>query len=256
MDAAIDGVRRRNVEQREIGVERLGAPFTRNVGILEQGLDLGPEDDPARHRGVVERLDAEPVAREQEPPRVRVPDREGEHAAEAVDAVLAPLLVAVRDHLGVGVGPEAVAVRDQLAADLGEVVDLAVEDDLHRSVLVADRLVAGRQIDDAQPPVAEPDGAVEIVAAGIGPAVDHGVGHGDQSGAAHRVRRVEIEASCNSAHGSDTCGFGALGARKGAGGQAREIEILERRDHALECIALAHLRPRLFAERAPHRPDP
>ena len=113
--AAVDRVGRRDVEQRQVGVERIGAPFARHLRILEQRLDLGSEHHARRELGVVERLDAEAVAGEQQPPRRAVPHREGEHAAEAVDAALAPLLVAVDDDLGVGAGAEAMAVRQELA---------------------------------------------------------------------------------------------------------------------------------------------
>ena len=49
--------------------------------------------------------------------------------------------------------PRASSSRAQLAV----VVDLAVEDDHDRAVLVEDRLVAGREVDDAQALDAEPD---------------------------------------------------------------------------------------------------
>ena len=67
----------------------------------------------------------------------------------------APLLVGVDDDFGVGRRVEAVAGGLELAAQLAEVVDLAVEDDPDRAVLVVDRLVAGREVDDAQPAHAE-----------------------------------------------------------------------------------------------------
>ena len=44
----------------------------------------------------------------------------------------------------------------ELGAQLAEVVDLAVEDDADRAVLVEDRLVAARQVDDRQ--AAHPQG--------------------------------------------------------------------------------------------------
>ena len=77
----------------------------------------------------------------QSSPLAPVPDREREHAAEAVEAVDPPLLERVDDHLGVGVvGAEAMAGRLELGAELGVVVDLAVEDEPHRAVLVRHRL--------------------------------------------------------------------------------------------------------------------
>ena len=61
---------------------------------------------------VVERLDAQPVAGDKELLAARVPDGEGEHAAEVLHAVVAVFLVEVDDGFGVAVG----AVDDGRAA--------------------------------------------------------------------------------------------------------------------------------------------
>ena len=59
--------------------------------------------------GVVERLDAEPVAGQQQLAAARVPHREGEHAAQALDGAGAEVLVEVDDRFGVARGAERVA---------------------------------------------------------------------------------------------------------------------------------------------------
>ena len=87
------------------------------------------------------------------------------------------LLVEVDDHLGVALGGEAMAAAQQVAPQLAEVVDLAVEDDDDRAVLVVDRLVAGLEVDDAQPLDAEPHLALHVQAARIRPAVLEGRAH-------------------------------------------------------------------------------
>ena len=89
------------------------------------------------------------------------------------------LLVEVDDDLGVAVGRQAVAGPQQLAAQLGVVVDLAVEDDDDRAVLVVDRLVAGVEVDDPQPLDAEADAARHVQAARVRPAVLLGCAHAD-----------------------------------------------------------------------------
>ena len=113
---------------------------------LEDRLDLRSEQQPVAGRRPVERLDAEAIAHEQQPAARRVPDREREHAAQVLDAAVAPLFVGVDDGLGVRPGAIAMAGASRLAADLGVVVDLAVEDDPDRAVFVR-RAAAARRRD-------------------------------------------------------------------------------------------------------------
>src|SRR5215218_3612366 len=61
----------------------------------EQGLDLGREVENAVRDCVVERLDAEAIARHDERARVLVPERQGKHAPEAVEARFSPLTKSV-----------------------------------------------------------------------------------------------------------------------------------------------------------------
>src|SRR5439155_12951223 len=56
----------------------------------EQRLDLGREQEVARRRGVVERLDSEPVARAEQAAQPAIPDGEREHALNAFETALAP----------------------------------------------------------------------------------------------------------------------------------------------------------------------
>ena len=59
--------------------------------VREQRLQLGAEEQRAvGEQRVVQRLDAKPVAREEQRRAVAVPQREREHAAEALDAALRP----------------------------------------------------------------------------------------------------------------------------------------------------------------------
>ena len=76
----------RVLEDQVLG-ERLGVG--RDLGEEgEERLHLGREREVAAGRGEVEGLDAEPVPGREEP--LAVPEREGEHPAEVVDAVDAP----------------------------------------------------------------------------------------------------------------------------------------------------------------------
>src|SRR5206468_12461461 len=112
----------------------------RRVGV--EGARLARKGKAVTVEPVVEGLDAEAVARGEEPAARPVPEREGPHAVEALDAALAPLAVGGEDHLRVGGAAEAVALRLELAPELPVVVDLAVVDELERAVLAREGLVA------------------------------------------------------------------------------------------------------------------
>ena len=130
-------------------------------GNARQCLELGGKSKErgraaAENAHVVQGLLAHAVACGQQSAVPLVPQRERKHAVDALDHSVAPLLVAVHQHLAVGARTEIVAPRLQLCAQLDEVVDLAVEDNLDAAVLVAEGLVSGGgQINHGQAPVAQ-----------------------------------------------------------------------------------------------------
>jgi hypothetical protein len=96
---------------------------------------------------------------------------EAKHSAELLNAVVAVFLIGVENGFGVGTGPEGVAGSLQSFCQVPIVVDLAVEDDSRRAVLVEDRLPAAAQVDDTEPPVAKPHPALHEIARVVGPAM-------------------------------------------------------------------------------------
>ncbi len=117
-------------------------------------VSSGPISDEKRqavcHIGEVERLDPEAVARQHEARPLCIPERDGEHASQALEAPLAELLVQMNDHLDVAAGRETVAPPLELGPELDEVVDLSVADADDPSGLVLQRLIACGQVDDRQ----------------------------------------------------------------------------------------------------------
>ena len=99
----------------------------------------------------------------------------------------------MHDHLGVAARAEHVAERLQLGDQLLVVVDLAVEDDATRAVLVEQRLLAGREIDDRQPAVAEADAGLDVQAAFIGAAMMLRLVHAATAGAVDLARAACVE---------------------------------------------------------------
>ena len=91
-------------------------------------------------------------------------------------------------HLGVTVRAKRVACALELAAQLGEVVDLPVLYHGARVVLVADRLIAAGEVDDREAARRKADGAVEMHAAAVGAAMDERIAH---RGQAIRIGRAD-----------------------------------------------------------------
>jgi imidazolonepropionase-like amidohydrolase len=75
------------------------------------------------------------------------------------------------DHFGIALGSELVARSGKLLAQRGEVVDLSVEGYPDRAILVGDGRIAGEQVDDGQPCLADGGSAMSVDPGGVGTSV-------------------------------------------------------------------------------------
>src|SRR5687768_9947737 len=141
-----------------------GAPMdgARHARQLQDRLQLGGEHELVPAIGVVQGLDAEAIAGKKQLLPPLVPDGKREHPAEPIDTASAEIFVEVNDGFGVAAGLEHVATTLEIAAQLAVVVDLPVEDNPDGPVFVGDRLMAAREVDDAQPAHAERHAVTEI----------------------------------------------------------------------------------------------
>ena len=198
-DAVDDAVRRGRAPEREEAADRAPVEVALDVDRLQQRLQLRREEELAAGLGIVERLDAQPVASHQQRPAARIPEGEGEHAAQLLHAVGLVLLVEVDDRLRVRRGVEGMPTRLELAAELPEVVDLAVEDDPHRAVLVPDGLAPGLEVDDPQAPHPQAHPRTQMKAVVVGAAMGDDPAH-----CAHLVQGdwapVEAQRAGDAAH--------------------------------------------------------
>ena len=136
---------------------------TRLLGVLQQRLDFGGKRKATVVAAVIERLDAQSIADQPQLPRACVPQGDGEHAPEVLDAVDAPALESSEDHLGVRmIGlPWIATVAVQMGTNVGVIVDLAVEDDPESAVGTGHRLIrSAGKVDDRQPAMPQTDTAV------------------------------------------------------------------------------------------------
>ncbi|MNC31745.1 hypothetical protein D3C75_800770 [compost metagenome] len=152
----------------QVVVEGHGVEHRVDVAALEQCRQGRGKAQALAVARQVQGFDAQAVAGQEQALVVALPDGQGKHAVELGQQRRAPGVVALEQHLGVAVGPEAVAQGLQLLAQFGEVVDGAVESQRQAQGVVDHRL--GRavgQVHDFQAPVAEGDRALAMEAPGI-----------------------------------------------------------------------------------------
>src|SRR5258708_38607313 len=139
----------------EIILDCPGLDLALEFGVHEQRFQLGTEDEiPIPESRVVQRLHAEAIASEKQRLAIAIPEREGEHAAQPPDAILAPLLPGMNDHLGVALRLEGMAEAGELGDQVTVVVDFSVVYDDDAAILVVQRLLPRRRFDDRQPAMA------------------------------------------------------------------------------------------------------
>ncbi len=159
---------------RELGPDGRVPPERREFGAEDEGAALGR---------VEKGFFAEAVAAAEEAAGGAVVDDEGPHAVAAVGQIGAPFAVAVKENFGVGVvRDEAVTAGYELSAELGEIIDLAVENDDVVAVGRDHRLLAAGVIENRQAAVAEMYAAslVGPVAGGVGATLRKSIGHAPQ----------------------------------------------------------------------------
>ena len=157
----------------------------------------------------VEGFDTQAIARGEEQALPRVPHGECEHTVEPVEAFLAELLVEVEQDFRIRAGDQPVTRASELLSQLDVVVDLPVEDDPQRAVVVGHRLVTRRcRVEYREATNAEADITLEIQPSVVGPAVRQAITHPLEQRRRDR-RAVGAHHSYDAAHG-----FNQLRARR------------------------------------------
>ena len=152
-----------------------------------------------RH-AIINQLNAHGIAGDDQPLSVNVPDSQSEHAIEMIEDLFPPLLITMDNHFRVGARPEDVSSLFEFRTQFLEVINLAVQDDPYLLLRVGHRLVPAGQIDNRQPPKAEPNRAVKIVSLVIRATMDHGLGHAPNRVTIHGFVSDKIKLAANTAH--------------------------------------------------------
>ena len=190
---------RKRVAEGEEVVDPVLVEIEKVIRKLSKSSDLGGEGEPAPLMGEEQRLDSERIAGERQALRQLVPDGDRIHALQLEPGVVAPLEESGEDRLGVAmVGLELIAALE-LAAELGMIDDLSVEDDRMASVGAQKRLVTTGDVDDAEPPHPEAEVAVDEITGIVRAAVAQPVALADDSLLGHRPPAASVPPG-NAAH--------------------------------------------------------
>src|SRR3989442_5216122 len=202
MHALEDGLLADDVAVGEILVQRPEIDGALDAPERQQGLDLRGEQDALSVPVIEEGLLAETVAHEDKPGRPAVPKRAREHPVEPREGLEPFVDVEGKEHFRVRPRAEHVAPLLELGFQLRVVVDLAVEADAHLAVRRLHRLLAARQVDDAQAPVRECHGAALVESLLVRTPMAQDFGHPMQALAGRSTSRIELEDAGDTTHGS------------------------------------------------------
>jgi hypothetical protein len=145
--------------------------------MFQKGLDLGSEHELLAPPAVIQGLDPQTVARQEELPALRIPDRERKHPDQAIHHPGPELFIEMHQRLRVALRFETVAPALQLVAQFPVVIDFAVEGHPDRPIFVGQGLAAARHVDDAQPDMAESRLRVAVDSFSIRAAMAHDIQH-------------------------------------------------------------------------------
>ena len=149
---------------------------------------------------IVERLLPSRVSCENHSVLARVPDCNREHAIESIEALDAPLLVGAQHDLAIGLAHKPMPFIFELRPERPKVVDLSIEDRLHRRIGAGHGHPASfTQIDDRESPVPEPDGALEPKTCIVRSTVHERVAHALQRDWVYRPS-IELPRADDSTH--------------------------------------------------------
>ena len=172
-----EGLGRHCVLEGQVGVERAFVKALYKLGVLKNTFDFAGIYKILADLCVVQGLDSEKVASDENRVICCIVNSKSKHAAQARKQILLPLLKAVNKHLAVGFGGEFMSLFNQFLTDSLVVVDLAVEGEHQGFILVVNRLMTCFKVDYRQAPKAHSYGVVGEKAVGIRSAVSNDLCH-------------------------------------------------------------------------------
>ena len=204
----LEGGRAGNDRLHQLMVEAGGIEATRHLGMGEEDLQLGAEDEGIARQRVIEGLDAESIADQGEDVLLAIIEGEGELAAQLREHGFdADARREVQHDLGVALRDEACAAGRKLRANASVVVELAVLREQIASVLTREGLTPAVlvEVDDRESRMAHADAVEGLPPEPVGAAMVLDRGHGDQRFRVHGPGPVGKKDTGDATHGA--CSF-------------------------------------------------
>ena len=129
MNPRKNGIGVGTVAKRKIAIQSLEIDGGSVARRCKKAFQFRTEKQPVILWPIIERLDAEAIANQNEPLGARVPKRDGKHAAQMLNKIQSVLFVEVDNHLCIAMGRKAMAFCFERRAKFEEIVNLAVERD-------------------------------------------------------------------------------------------------------------------------------
>ena len=129
-----------------------------------------------------------------------IPQRNRELPIQVINESFAVLFIQVNDDFSVGLRIELVALLDQFVTQFNVVKNFAVEHHLDGPILVVNRLLASRKIDDAQARVGESNRAINQYAGSVRTTMMQARDHCGKFGTLRRLTGRVGQNSCDAAH--------------------------------------------------------
>src|SRR5450432_372255 len=171
------------------------------AGMRQNNFYFGTEKKRIGGRPIVKRFYSQPVTGNKQSLLARIPNRECEHSAQMLHALATVLFVDVNDGFRVAMCTITMSSRLKLFPQSGMIVNFAVKYDPDRAVLVAERLVPRRNVNDAQAPHCDSNTAFDVNALVVGAAMRHGRAHPPQHLRIDLRVPVKLHYSRDPAHG-------------------------------------------------------
>src|SRR5579859_5763312 len=180
--------------------EGITIDFPSHGRIRDDGLQFRGEIKRLGCLAIIERFDADAIARQKEPPAPGIPDRKGKHPAQFTHAFWPQFFVQMNDDFSVRMRAKHMPFGEKLFTQFLKIVNLAVEDDPNCLILVGHRLRPRAQINNGQAEVSKPGDAIQVNPLPVWSPMSHRAKHVLNIASFDPRRRIKEEFAGNATH--------------------------------------------------------